>query len=917
MASRERTALMSDGGQTSYDSSGSGSRTGTQGSLNRMSHMIHLLQTGSGTTPQPAQSGAADQVDGAATHGKDSTRNPVLPFVGGTAAYVEELRKVKVTELCRPGTSFFPNDQLRRVDFVLVWEKDSNNSEKQVRQRRVFEAWLRRHRVQMVDCVATTDSNRHFVLLHAPRDLLLDKAEEMHVKMTVRDYDREEDHFSRKIFGVCNSDPLRCGVEETTMHVASPFSKNLWKQGRYKNSDNFERFFSIKQRCRMVHQILTETRFGDEPSDIGIEQLVESGSYMAAFPLHEGLDTPSSDWSGMQEDLSPRQLLRQYWSRWGCWYKYQPLDHVKDYFGEHIAIYFAWLGFYTAWLLPAALIGLIVFIGGVATANSDEGVREACDKSKLMCPLCSENSSKCEAWNLSTKCTLFKMEHMFDNEGSVFFAVFMALWATLFLEFWKRQTAVLSFRWNTMDFEAEEEPIRAKYALKATERRKNPITDSVEPYMPEAKRWPRYLTGFSILLAMVGMIGISIIAVMVYRTFSTKLLGAGLGATVASVSSSVIQVVIIIILSKIYEKLAVILTEWENHRTESSYQDNLTLKRFLFEFANYYSSLFYIAFFKGRWLGEPGHWALNVFKFHPEQCSAAGCMQELAQQLAIIMVGKQMINNVLEFILPLLKNFMAKRKARKEAEQQAAEAGIDVAGLIPRAEKEVIQWEEDFTLEEDEGLFGEYLEMVLQFGFITIFVAAFPLAPLFALLNNWIEIRLDAHNYVSAMRRPVPQVAQDIGVWYTILDMIVKISIICSAFIIGFTSSFIDRVFYKFNFKQDLVGITDFTNSLISGSVNGSGLGYDCWYVGHHDYYGNRTIDYWHLVAIRVAFVIVFEHVAFIVANALDLLVPDIPKSLDEKIKREAYMAQRELEEILASEKQDDSSEEEDLFRTI
>ena len=33
---------------------------------------------------------------------------------------------------------------------------------------------------------------------------------------------------------------------------------------------------------------------------------------------------------------------------------------------------------------------------------------------------------------------------------------------------------------------------------------------------------------------------------------------------------------------------------------------------------------------------------------------------------------------------------------------------------------------------------------VIQYGFITIFVSAFPLAPLFALLNNVFELRVDA-----------------------------------------------------------------------------------------------------------------------------------------------------------------------------
>lgn len=67
---------------------------------------------------------------------------------------------------------------------------------------------------------------------------------------------------------------------------------------------------------------------------------------------------------------------------------------------------------------------------------------------------------------------------------------------------------------------------------------------------------------------------------------------------------------------------------------------------------------------------------------------------------------------------------------------------------------------------------------VLQFGFVTIFVAACPLAPLFALLNNWVEIRLDARKFVCERRRPVAERAQDVGIWFPILAGITHLAVI-------------------------------------------------------------------------------------------------------------------------------------------
>jgi anoctamin-7 len=73
---------------------------------------------------------------------------------------------------------------------------------------------------------------------------------------------------------------------------------------------------------------------------------------------------------------------------------------------------------------------------------------------------------------------------------------------------------------------------------------------------------------------------------------------------------------------------------------------------------------------------------------------------------------------------------------------------------------------------------------VLQFGFITIFVAAFPLAPLFALLNNWVEIRLDAQKFVCETRRAVAERAENIGIWFRIMEMLAQLAVISNVCIL-------------------------------------------------------------------------------------------------------------------------------------
>lgn len=110
-----------------------------------------------------------------------------------------------------------------------------------------------------------------------------------------------------------------------------------------------------------------------------------------------------------------------------------------------------------------------------------------------------------------------------------------------------------------------------------------------------------------------------------------------------SVTASCINFVIIMILNLMYERVAIWITDmgevWSPLREESEsrhssentffspfvtleipkthleYENKLTVKMFLFQFVNYYSSCFYVAFFKGKFVGYPGEYVYMFGKW--------------------------------------------------------------------------------------------------------------------------------------------------------------------------------------------------------------------------------------------------------------------------------------------------------------
>ncbi|XP_016059095.1 PREDICTED: anoctamin-7 [Miniopterus natalensis] len=699
----------------------------------------------------------------------------------------------------------------RIADFVLVWEEDlrlgeqqdSTTQDKTETHRAWRETFLDNLRVAGLHVdqrhVQDEGSVVHHVLLSASWAVLCYYAEDLRLKLPLQELPNQACNWSASLL-------QRLGVPNVLLEDVPDMPPEYYscqfkvsKLSRFLHSDSQDSFFTSTNRHQILFEILAKTPYGHEKKGLfGVDQLLSQGVFKAAFPLHEGpFMTPPEDLHA--PGLSQRQILFQYWARWRKWHKYQPLDHVRRYFGEKVAFYFAWLGFYTGWLLPAAVVGTLVFLVGCFMVFSDTPTQELCSSADSfeMCPLC----LNCPFWLLSSACSLVQAGRLFDHGGTVFFSVFMALWAVLFLEYWKRKSATLAYRWGCFDYEDIEERPRPQFAASAPTTALNPVTGEEEPHFPRRSRMRRTLAGSVLVLMMVAAVVMCFVSITVYRTTmailvsrSNNTLLATRASRIASLTGSMVNLVFILTISKVYVALAHVLTRWEMHRTQTSFEDAFTLKVFIFQFVNFYSSPIYIGFFKGRFVGYPGNYH-TLFGVRNEECAAGGCLIELAQELLVIMVGKQIINNMQEMLVPKLKGRWLRSKKGKVASAAVGQA----------------PWEADYELLPYEGLFDEYLEMARP------------------------TIIGSGREKVEVLRSHLPGSPHQVHV--------------------------------------------------------------SCRYRAFRDHDGHYSGTYWNLLAIRLAFVIVFEHVVFSIGRVLDLLVPDIPESVQIKVKREYYLAKQALAE--------------------
>ncbi|XP_034616752.1 anoctamin-10 isoform X1 [Trachemys scripta elegans] len=482
---------------------------------------------------------------------------------------------------------------------------------------------------------------------------------------------------------------------DNSMRTFTYSSRNTFKDFAEDNHD----FLTMAERQYIIKHELENLRAKDErmipgypqaklyPGKSIMRRLMTSGILHQIFPLHD------------------TEELKKLWYTWCGQVKisYQPLDEIRCYFGETIALYFGFLEYFTFALVPMALIGIPYYVF---------------------------------AWE--------------DYDKYVMFASFNLLWSTVILEVWKRCCAIMTYRWGTLLMKRQfEEPRPGFHGVLGI----NPVTGKEEPVYSSIKRQIRiYLVSLPFVCLCLYF---SLYVMMIYFELETWALdfheeNESYFSKLMLFLPSIIYAIVIEMMNRVYRYAAEFLTSWENHRLESSHQNHLILKVLVFNFLNCFASLFYIAFV--------------LFD-----------MKLLRQSLATLLITSQILNQFVEALLPYWLQKRHNKKVKKRVYSIKVDTDLSLFEQV-NLEKEMGTYL---------GTFDDYLELFLQFGYVSLFSCVYPLAAVFAVLNNITEMYFDALKMCRVFKRPFSQPTANIGVWQLAFETMSVISVVTNCALIG------------------------------------------------------------------------------------------------------------------------------------
>eukprot|EP01038_Epipyxis_sp_PR26KG_P012812 gene12812-17175_t len=223
---------------------------------------------------------------------------------------------------------------------------------------------------------------------------------------------------------------------------------DLYQQ--YPALNDRKHIFRNVDRIKLIISIIeAKTNVTPPGAGLNIRELVVNKVLLAAFPL---------------QDYDQLDQLQKRWLKIHAPPWKQPVDEIRNYFGERIGFYFRYLQHYVEMLMWPALLGMITFLVKVFYFT---------DESFLM----------------------------------PYFTCYMVIWSTFYIESWKRKQSTMAMKWGTTGIEETE---RDRPLFKGTQIN-SPIDGKKMVYFDKSKKSQR--VGFALslvatlILLVIGVVG--------------------------------------------------------------------------------------------------------------------------------------------------------------------------------------------------------------------------------------------------------------------------------------------------------------------------------------------------------------------------------------------------------------------------
>ena len=325
------------------------------------------------------------------------------------------------------------------------------------------------------------------------------------------------------------------------------------------------------------------------------------------------------------------------------------------------------------------------------------------------------------------------------------YALFLIIWCQFYLINWKRKCSELMIRWDNFTDEYDKENQRKEFKGIW---RKSPVTEKPEKYYPKRSYIIQLLSGILI------MIPVFVIATIMNISFmnmdGTIEEGTAFHIPFLRVLANpdyifaadgvlvnflpIVQAQCIAFMNAQFHKIAVYTTNRENHKVKSNYENTIILKRYIFEFMDNYMCFFYIAFVNQDFA---------MLKSSIRMIYIANGLRRFAT------------NNLIPTILSTRKEKLKEYSKDEFITGKKVDSKL-IINQLNRGEVEI---------------FDDYMELVIEFGFLTLFAESFILAPIAIVILNKLEKYSDLTRFKNLVKRPEFIRKRNIGMWQYILQV--------------------------------------------------------------------------------------------------------------------------------------------------